>query len=481
MQHPIHIAVIGGGISGLATAHYINQKAQAAGIPIHCSVLEADSRAGGKIITSHMDGHIFEGGPESFVTRKPWTWQLCLELGLQDRLIGADDAGRNYVLKGGRPHPVPSTPQGFASTTLLSLKGKLRAAQEIVLPRDGSTGDESLGHFVRRRFGDEVLEKLVAPAVGSIYLSDVDHLSTRVSFERFMQLEQAHGSVLKGMLAMQRAGRKGKRASSQTPRPPSFLTLQGGLGELIDTLLVRLHNEGADVFLNAGVESIDKMGDSYRLRLAGHRSITADGVVLAMPAFAMARLIAPHDHASAALLQSVRYIDVATISLAYPASAMRRPFNGFGVVAPAGESPALLACEVVSNKWPQRTAPGEILLRAFAGGHANESIVGQRDDTLINMTHAEVMRIFGIDEKPAMARVTRWQPGNPQYPVGHLEALKKVEASLTDTLPNVFLTGAAMRGLGIPDCVRQAGETAAQVVQSIKSSAVGTPVEAHTA
>lgn len=481
MQATPRIVVVGAGISGLATAYYLCKAAAAAIAPIHCTVLEAVDRAGGKIITSNIGGRVVEGGPESFVTRKPWAWHLCQDLGLQDRLIGADDAGRNYVLHAGWPHPVPTTLQGFASTKLLSLKGKMRAAQEYALPGQASSDDESLGHFVRRRFGNEVLERLVAPAVCSIYLSDVDQLSMRVSFERFLQLEQAHGSVLKGMRAMQRTARAAKQAAPQPQKPPPFLTLQGGLGELIDALLDRLRNDGVDVLLDAGVEAIDKTDGDYALRLADHRSINADVVVLAVPAFAMARLIAPHDSASAATLQNVNYIDVATIALAYPVSAMRRPFDGFGIVAPAGKSSALLACEMVSNKWPQRANANEMLLRVFAGGHANLSIVGRPDHELIEMAHSEVMRLFGMQANPTMARVTRWQPGNPQYPVGHLEAMAKVEAALANTLPNVFLTGAAMRGLGIPDCVRQASDTADHVMKAVTTLANQNDREAHTA
>jgi oxygen-dependent protoporphyrinogen oxidase len=470
MSQPSLVAIVGGGISGLATAFYLLRAAQANGVALRCAVYEGDARLGGKIITERVDGVLVEGGPESFVTRKPAALALCRELGLGDRLLGADDAGRNYVLHDSQLVRVPTSPQGFVATPLLSLKGKLRAAQELALPAKQTGTDESLGGFVRRRFGDEVLERLVAPAVGSIYLSDVDQLSTRVSFDRFLQLEKQHGSVLKGMLAMQRAMRR-QAAHAQRPpkpKPPPFVTLPGGLAELVDALVNRLGEMGCHAHTNMRANQLAQTHHGrYDLTFAAGATRQADIVVLAVPAFAMADLLAPHTQEAATLLRSVRYINVATITLAYPRSAMGKPFDGFGVVVPERESSPLMACEVMSNKWPGRGAPDRVVLRAFVGGHRNEAIVAQPDDALVELAHRELARIFAIDEKPSLSRVYRWQPGNPQHPVGYLEDLAQVEATLKDQLPNVFLAGAGMRGLGIPDCVRQAQETAAQVLTSL--------------
>jgi oxygen-dependent protoporphyrinogen oxidase len=461
------IAIVGGGISGLATAFYLLQHAQANGVALRCAVYEGDVRLGGKIISERVDGVLVEGGPESFVTRKPAALALCRELGLGDRLIGADDAGRNYVLHDGQPVRVPTSPQGFIATPLLSLKGKLRAARELALPPSQSDSDESLGSFVRRRFGDEVLEQLVAPAVGGIYLSDVDQLSTRVSFERFLKLEQAHGSVLKGMLTMQRAMRRQAAQQPPKPKPPPFVTLPNGMRELVDALVKRLAEMGCHAHTNMRAQGLDKTHHGrYDLTFADGATRHADIVVLAVPAFAMADLLAPHTQA-AALLRSVRYINVATITLAYPRSAVGKLFDGFGVVMPEREASPLLACEVMSNKWPGRGAPDQVVLRAFVGGHRNEALVEQPDDGLVEMAHHELAQIFGIRGQPSVSRAYRWQPGNPQYPVGYLDDLAQVEAMLKDVLPNVFLTGAGMRGLGIPDCVRQAQETANQVIAAM--------------
>jgi oxygen-dependent protoporphyrinogen oxidase len=456
-----HILIIGGGISGLATAFYLQRLAPHA----RCTVLEGDERLGGKVLTERVDGFIIEGGPESFVTRKPWALALCRELGLGDRLLGADDAGRNYVLHGGRPALAPTTPHGFVTTPLLSLKGKLRAAQELLIPSATSNGDESLGHLVRRRFGDEVADTLVAPAVGSIYLSDVDHLSAQVSFDRFLKLEHSYGSLLKGMLAMQRAARRTSRGlATPTPKPPPFVTLPNGLSELIEALAGHVRAAGGEIRINARAGRIAKCADSgYAVFTQQGEMFEADAVVLAIPAFAMADLIAPHHAAAAQHLRDVRHASVATTTLVYRKADIPTQFTGFGVVVPESEHSPLLACEVLTNKWPGRANADHVMLRAFVGGHRNEAMVAQTDGQLIEVAQRELARIFGVKGKPAVARVFRWQPGNPQYPVGHLDSLKEVETALASALPNVLLTGAGLRGLGIPDCVRQAQETARQI------------------
>ena len=492
MTHPFHVVIAGGGISGLATAHYLHRFAQTHNMPIRCSLLEGETRLGGKISTARLDIDdqtiLIEGGPESFVTRKPWALALCSELGLDAQLMGADDAGRNYVLHQGKPVQVPHSPRGFLTTPLLSLPGKLRAAQEVFLPAHKTLGDESLGHLVRRRFGNEVLEKLVAPAVGSIYLSDVDQLSTQVSFDRFLKLEQRHGSVLRGMLALQRASKHASQtaakpavgqAAGQTAspqKPPPFVTLRGGLGDLIDALAHDLRRAGGQIRTGTYVTGIHRPspgginGPALEISTAGGEDLVADAVVLAVPAFTMADLIAPHDTESAAALRQVHYVDVATICLVYRRADVPSGFDGFGVVVPAREAPPLLACEVLSNKWPGRTPEGYVLLRAFAGGYRDEALVIQPDEALVTLAHRELTRIFGIRAMCVGSRVYRWQPGNPQYPVGHLDALVQAEARLKQLLPSVFLTGAALRGLGIPDCVHQAKDTATHLIDWLGQS-----------
>ena len=276
------------------------------------------------------------------------------------------------------------------------------------MPAADVQGDESLGHFLRRRFGNELVDLLIGPAINSIYLSDIDALSGQVSFERFLQLERTHGSVLKGMLAMQKKAKQAQTASPAATRPPQFMTLAGGLSDLVNALTGCLQRMGCELRANAGVDRIDKRGDAqYQIVLNDGKTMTADAVVLATPAPVLAGLIAPHDGQSSAQLRAVRHVDVATITLAYQKTALARPFDGFGVVVPQHENASVLACEAASSKWPNRAPDDLVLFRAFVGGHQHEALVAQSDDALRSMAHKDVSRIFGIQAAPTWSVVYR--------------------------------------------------------------------------
>ena len=460
-----HIVIIGGGISGLATAFYAHRLAHERDLAIHCTVLEAGSQLGGKLKTERVGEYLVEGGPESFVTRKPAAYALCCELGLRERLLGTSDAGKNYVLHNGQPVQVPTSPPGFLRTPLLSWRGKLRAAQELfVSAKPGALdADEPLGQLIQRRFGAEVLDNLVAPAIGSIYLSDVNQLSTQVSFQRFAAMERQHGSVLRGMMAAQKLARQSN--PQQTDKSPQFVTLPNGMGELIDTLVQNLREMDCDIRTDAHVARIEP----NCVCLANDDVLKADAIVLAIPAFAMADLLSPYGEDLARALNAVPYINVATITLAYARTQLRQSFDGFGIVVPAREQSPLIALEAISNKWPGRAPQTHVLVRAFVGGHRNPQVVAQSDEALVKLAHAEIAHMFVVQGEPAFQRVVRWQPGNPQYPVGHLEALTQLEAKLSAVLPQVLLTGAGLRGLGVPDCVRQAKEAASRAISNAPS------------
>lgn len=474
MAEMTKIVVIGGGISGLATAYYLEQQAQSAGIPLQCVVLEGASVLGGKIATDRSQGFITEGGPESFVTRKRQAWELCQELGLGDRLVGTTERGKNYVLHNGRPQIVPMGPVDAVRTPLLSFGGKLRVLKEpFVAPRIDSS-DESLGDFFRRRVGDEIVDNVVAPAMGSVYLSDVDRFSTQVLFGQFAEMERAHGSLVKGMLALMKQRKAERQQAAQNGQSvkkdklPAFMTLRGGLMELIETLAEKIAGE---ILLDAKVTAVahdSTHSQPYQLTLAGGQTIRADRVVLAIPTFAMADLLADFDTAVAQKLRAVQYNPVATISVAYNKTDIPEPFDGFGVVVPERESSKLLAIEAVSNKFGHRSPADQTVLRVFVGGYRHEDLINLPDDELIALVRAELADIFGIQAVPTFVRIFRWQPANPQYPVGHLQMVDEVERKLQALLPGLHLTGSGMRGMGIPDCVRQARETVDQIVEQLK-------------
>ncbi len=472
------IVVIGGGVSGLATTYYLEQQAKSADVHLQCTIIEGASILGGKIATERSHGFITEGGPESFVTRKRQAWELCQELGLGDRLVGTTERGKNYILHNCRPQVVPMGPVDAIRTPLLSAKGKLRVLREPFIAPRTNPSDETLGDFLRRRVGAEMVENVVAPAMGSVYLSNVNQMSTQVVFGQFADMEREHGGLVKGMLALMKQRKAERRLAEQNGQPvkkeklPAFMTLQGGLMELIETLADKI--EG-DILLGSAVTAVAHtpvQQEPYQLTLADGQIIGADLVVLAIPTFAMADLLAdfgkPGFQAIADQLRAVRYNPVTTVSIAFNKSDIPDPFDGFGVVVPAHENSKLLAIEAVSNKFSHRSPADQTVLRVFVGGYRHEELSRLPDDEILALVRAELATIFNIQAAPTFHRIFRWQPANPQYGVGHLEMIAGVEAWLQTHLPGLYLTGSGMRGMGIPDCVRQARETANQIVKALQ-------------
>ena len=468
------IVVIGGGVSGLATAYYLEQQAKSATIHLKCTVIEGASILGGKIATERSHGFITEGGPESFVTRKREAWELCQELGLANRLVGTTERGKNYILHNGRPQVVPMGPVDAIRTPLLSAKGKLRVLKEPFIAPRVDPSDETLGDFLRRRVGAEMVDNVVAPAMGSVYLSNVNQMSTQVVFGQFAEMEREHGGLVKGMLALMKQRKAERKLAEQNGQSvkkeklPAFMTLQGGLMELIETLADEI--EG-DILLGTAVKAITRTPvqlEPYQLTLADGQILGADLVVLAIPTFAMADILEKFDTAVAKNLRAVRYNPVTIVSIAFNTSDIPDPFDGFGVVVPAHESSKLLAIEAVSNKFSHRSPADQTVLRVFVGGYRHEELSRLPDNEIIALVRSELASIFNIQAAPTFHRIFRWQPANPQYGVGHLAMVAEVEAQLQTQLPGLYLTGSGMRGMGIPDCVRQARETAERIVEQIQ-------------
>jgi oxygen-dependent protoporphyrinogen oxidase len=463
------ICIIGGGISGLATAYFLEKQAQENGLPLEIVLVERAATLGGKIATHRQGDFIMEGGPESFVTRKPEAWDLCHELGIGERLVGTTGSGKNYVLHNGRSQPVPTNPIAFIKTPLLTASGKLRLLKEPFIPPRSDNGDESLGSFLRRRIGDEAVDNLAKPAIGSIYLGDVDEMSVQVSFSRFAELEREYGSLVKGMFGLMKQKRSQRKASGEpkAEKKPPFATLRGGLMELIDALADQM---GGEIWLETAVTAIHhdpSQPQPYQISFNKRDPIRANAIVLAVPTFVMGNLLAQHDTAVAEFLRGVSYNPVATVNLSFNRSEINDPFDGFGVVVPESESCQLLAVEGMSNKFPHRAPDDQFVLRAFVGGKRQADLVILPDDALIKLVRQELETIFSITAKPTYSKIFRWQPANPQPEVGHLEMVTAVEKRLNQLLPNLYLTGAGMRGQGVPDCIRQANILTDKIMQQL--------------
>lgn len=458
-------AIVGGGISGLAMAYFLEKQAKTDGAALRTILIEREPLLGGKIKTHRTGDFIFEGGPESFVTRKPEAWDLCHELGIGDRLVGTTSSGKNYVLHDGQPAVVPVNPLAFIKSPLLSGRAKMRLLKEPWTAPRTESGDESLGSFLRRRIGDEAVDNLAAPAIGSIYLADVDKMSVQVSFERFAEMERESGSLVKGMLALMRKKRAERKASGlPREKKPSFATLRGGMMELVETLAEKIEGE---IITNNAVTAIERdpgQPKPYQLILADGQTLAADAVVLTAPTYAMADLLQAHDPDMAEQLREVIYNPVTIVNVAYKRSEVGKPFDGFGVVVPDHEDSKLLAVEGVAVKFPHRAPEDQFVLRAFVGGRLHKDLVGLPEEELIPLVKQELKNIFGITAEPTIMDITRWQPANPQPAVGHLAMVAGIERRLQDVLPELYLTGAGLRGQGVPDCIRQAQELTARIM-----------------
>jgi oxygen-dependent protoporphyrinogen oxidase len=460
----MRLVVVGGGIAGLAAAHRAVELARERSFPLDLTVLEARDRLGGTIETERAGGFLIEAGPDSFLSEKPWALALCRRLGLEPRLVGTDDRfRRTFVWFRGRLHPLPEGFQllaptrlrPFLASRLLSWPGKARMALDVILPRGAAGGDESLGAFVRRRLGQEALERVAQPLVAGIYTADPEELSLRATMPRFLELERAQRSLIIGLW---RASRGGPAASGTSgARWSLFVTLSGGMGELVQALAARL--PAGAVQLKRRVTGVVRRAAAWAVD-GGGPGVEADRVIVAVEAHAASRLLRYVDPSLATLLQVIPYASSATVSLGYPRAAIRHPLDGFGFVVPRVEGRALLACTFSSVKYPGRAPEGHVLLRCFLGGALNPGVLERDDDELVRLASQELAAALGLAGQPVLIRVTRHPAAMPQYVIGHLGTLEAIDQRLA-AAPGLFLAGSGYRGVGIADCVRS-GEAAAE-------------------
>jgi len=469
------VVVIGGGIAGLSTAWYLQQQ----GIPY--TLLEVADRWGGKVLTEVVDAglpqpFIIEGGPDSFLTQKPWAWQLAHELGLAGQILGTNDAGRKvFIANKGRllPMPdgilliVPTKFMPFALSPLLSLPGKLRMAMDLFIKPKLDGEDETLAEFIKRRLGAEALDKLAEPLMSGIYNAEAEKQSLLATFPRFRALEEKYGSLTRGMLVSRRAGRKGDDGHTPSgPRPAAmFVSLTGGTQVLVDTLA---ENLTGDLRLGAGASEIVKDQTGYKVTLASGEQLHASAVILATPAYVTAELVESLAPDAAGKLAAIRYVSTGTISLGFRADEFERPLNGFGLMIPRSENRPINAITWTSTKFDHRAPDGCVLLRVFFGGSRRPEMMEKSDEEVLQTARSELAALMGVKADPLFHRIHRWMRANPQYDAGHLQYVDAIEAALPD---GIYVTGSPYRGIGLPDCVKQAQDTANRVAAGLQVTA----------
>lgn len=468
------IAVIGGGIAGLAAAHRLLELRNAQALDLEILLLEASNRLGGCIATERAGDFLIEAGPDSFISEKPWALRLCERLGLGHRLVSTQAAYQKiYVVHNGKLVPLPEgffllaptrlTP--FLQTPLFSWRGKLRMAAELFVPRGNASTDESLGAFVRRRLGSEALERVAQPLLGGIYAADPDKLSLISTMPRFKEMEKSKRSVIWAMWSEQRRRARQREAGSGA-RWSLFVTLAGGMQEFVDAIAqglpqgsARLNNSVTDIFPSDG-------NQRWQIATGTNEVVQADGIIFATPAFQTAKILASAIPEAAKELSSIAYASSATVSLAYSNRDFPRVPDSFGFVVPAIEARKIMACTFSSLKYPGRAPEGHLLLRAFVGGSLQPDFFNDNDATMERNVRAELARLLGVEAEPLLVRIQRHPNSMPQYHVGHQARVQRIESEL-DNYANLALAGSAYHGVGISDCVRTGEEAAEKLFKQI--------------
>jgi oxygen-dependent protoporphyrinogen oxidase len=475
MAERTRIAVVGGGIAGLAAAHTALRLGRETGREVEVTIVEGSPRVGGNLRTETEGGFLVDTGPDSWVVSKPQATALARELGLGGSLIDTrPDTRRFYVLWQGRLHPVPeglvlgvpTRLAPLASSRLFSWAGKMRMACEplVAARRFEGDEDEAIGSFVRRRLGREAAERLAAPLLGGISSGDADEVSIRAAFPQLVAMEREHGSLVKGMRAAARAraaAAKGGRAAASAPS--AFHSLTGGVGQLVDALAGRLAADGAVLRTGVRVGALRRDGAAWSLELADGGRLDADRVLVCVSPPIAATLLRPVDDAVAQDLASIRCGSTTIAFLGYRRADVLHPLDGVGFVVPRGEGRALLAATWVSSKWEGRAPEGHVLLRVFLGG-APAGAGPARDEAVLGVARAELRAVMGLDASPVLSRVYHYERATPVMRVGHPALIARVRARLASVVPGVDVAGGGYDGVGIPDCIRQGQEAAARAL-----------------
>ena len=468
----MRVAVIGGGIAGLAAAFEL-EKARAAGAEIEYALFEARDRVGGSLASEIVDGAVLERGPDSFLTEKPAAAEFCRELGLGGDLVPSNDAARKtYVvirnrlvaLPDGLMFLVPTKLVPTALSPLFSLSTKMRMGLELLHPpraKAHEESDESVAALVERHYGAEAVDRLADPLLAGIYGGDAAQLSARTVLPRLVEMESKYGSLTRGMLAAHRQMRHSATANGharpggQAPQKALFTALRGGMQQLVDAITARL--DADSIHRSSPAKSVERDPDGWRVDAGGFVRIY-DALIMASPAWAAGALLSSVDPELAAELAAIPYSSSITVNLVYDEACLGALPEGFGFLVPPSENRAMLACTFVHRKFLGRTPPGKAVFRAFLGGAKNEALLAEPDAALIAVVRRELReilgeRVFGQAGEPEHAQLSRWHRAMAQYAVGHKQRMERIAARLAG-LPNLHLVGNAYDGIGVPDCIR---------------------------
>lgn len=460
------VVIVGGGIAGLATAHRVAELNRNFQKSFEIIVCEASSEWGGIIKTVSCDGFVMEQGPDCFISDKPWGLDLCDRLGLKNELVSTQEQfRRSFILHKNKLIPVPAglyltiptNGKAFLNLPGISLWGKIRMLFDFFIPAGDGKKDESMGQFIRRRFGSEVLEKIAQPMIAGIYSANPENLSVLATFPKFKKMESEAGSLLKACWV----GKEKRTSLSEAsgPRYSLFVSFRKGMQTLTDALIAQLTswkdpNLCIDLKINTPISHIS-FDQTHWMLETSEGKIQADAILLAVSSFASANLTSGFAEALSSKLRSIPYEPIATLNLIYQRGQIGHPLDGFGFVVPAVEQSSLIACSFSSIKFLHRAPTEKVLLRAFIKGkHASKEAI------------SKLSKVLSIQGDPLAMHLKEYSEGLPQYEVGHLEKVKEIELERRK-YPNLYLVGNAYLGPGIPDIVYQAEERAREMIENL--------------
>jgi len=467
---PRRVAILGGGISGLAAAHRLLELDE----NIDLTLFEASSRLGGVLKTERREEFLLDRGPDNFLTQLPWATNLCERLGLADQLLPTNDTHRRaFVVRKGALHEIP---EGFVlmapskiwpvlTTPILSLRGKLRLGWEFFVPKKKEDEDESFASFVTRRLGRETYERIVQPLISSIYVADASKLSIRATMPQFVAMERDHGSLIRGA-SRRAAARKAENSNTSGARYGMFTAPRDGMESIVHAIVAKLPPKS--IRLDSPVTQVAPTtapAGKWEITLAnGSAPEVFDAVICAVPAPRASEILAEVDTEIASTLGEIVCASSAVIFAAYERSQIARPLNGFGFVVPAIENRKSIAGSFSSVKYAGRALPGFELMRLFVGGACHPELVDWSDYRLKNLALDEFADLLGIRGEPALSVVTRWREAMPQYHVGHVERVAKIEDRVA-TIPGFELAGNAYHGIGVPQCIHTGEQAAERILE----------------
>ena len=459
----MRVAIIGGGISGLSAAFYLEQE-RAKGAPIEYTLFESSDRLGGVMFSDRIGDCVVEGGPDSFLTEKPWAAQLCGELGIAGDLIGSNDAQRiTYIVVKGKLIPMPDglmfmVPTKLiptALTRLFSWGTKFKMLGELLHPPRPVGKDETVAQMVERHFGSEVVDRLADPLLSGVYGGDAASLSVRAVLPKFVEMEENYGSLCRAMLAGRRKMAAMKSAKGYTPKP-LFSSLKGGMQEMIDAIVARLNPQS--IRTGTVVSALTRNGSGWELTTE-RGAERFDAVIFATPARVASIMLAGIDKQLSADLGGVQYSSSITVTLGYQRDELKMCPPGFGFLVPRSEGTRMLATTFVHTKFPFRAPDNKALVRCFLGGAKDQGVLKMNDEEITALVRKELKQITGLTADPWFVKVYRWDRAMAQYTPGHLERIERIGATLKQ-MGNLAIAGNFYKGIGVPDCIRTGKEAA---------------------